>query len=167
MMNPYGMGWHLDRALFDEIFRQCVCTVARGSISLVKGSFVGIDRVDGGSSWLVSVNEGGRSDSSVYRSKWVVDASGRKATVARKVNTFKLKPAFIAPSHTALARLQDSQRRLPVSVLCRLRWPFNCRRHRQPHSNRGLRIRMVVQLSTPRQPPCRRIPHGRLRPDVS
>jgi len=89
MMNPYGVGWHLDRALFDELFRQCMCTVAQGSVSLVKSTFVDIDCVDGDSSWLVSVKNGGGTsrsgDGQVYRSKWVVDASGRKATVARKV----------------------------------------------------------------------------------
>ncbi|KIM53006.1 hypothetical protein SCLCIDRAFT_32223 [Scleroderma citrinum Foug A] len=106
MMNPYGVGWHLDRALFDELFRQCMCTVAQGSVSLVKSTFVDIDRVDGNSAWLVSVNGGGRSDGQVYRSKWVVDASGRKATVARKLGSKTVKEdsllafyaVFVAPS---------------------------------------------------------------------
>lgn len=112
MMNPYGVGWHLDRALFDELFRQCMCTVAQGSVSLVKSTFVDIDRVDGNSAWLVSVNGGGRSDGQVYRSKWVVDASGRKATVARKVCTCRPLHSSSFVSHRHSWALKQSRRTL-------------------------------------------------------
>ncbi|KAL4062181.1 hypothetical protein V8B97DRAFT_1946866 [Scleroderma yunnanense] len=101
MMNPYGMGWHLDRALFDELFRQCMCTAAQGSVSFVKGMFMDIKGIDEDTSWLVTVNEG-----KVYRSRWVIDASGRKATVARKLGSKTVKEdsllafyaIFVAPS---------------------------------------------------------------------
>ena len=87
IMNPFGSGWHLDRAAFDESLREHVLAVCASDISqrsaLLKGKFTTV-RKDGGG-WVVAVDE---SDSNVkkdYRSRWLVDATGRKASVARKV----------------------------------------------------------------------------------
>ncbi|KAG0695981.1 hypothetical protein DFH29DRAFT_953147 [Suillus ampliporus] len=77
MMNPFGMGWHLDRASFDQILRDAVGSVCPDSISLVKSSFLGIDKLP--------------DERMVYHSKWVVDASGRKSSVARKLGSRTVK----------------------------------------------------------------------------
>ncbi|KAG2132997.1 hypothetical protein DEU56DRAFT_914023 [Suillus clintonianus] len=86
MMNPFGMGWHLDRASFDQILRDTVDTICPGSVSLVKSTFIGIDKVDDNNYWSISVKMAS-DDRKVYHSKWVVDASGRKSSVARKLGS--------------------------------------------------------------------------------
>jgi flavin-dependent dehydrogenase len=85
MMNPFGMGWHLDRASFDQILRDTVESICPGRISLVKGAFIGIEKVDDGSYWSISMNSIASDERKVYHSKWVVDATGRKSSIARKV----------------------------------------------------------------------------------
>ncbi|KAG6334749.1 hypothetical protein ID866_4338 [Astraeus odoratus] len=108
IMNPFGMGWHLDRAQFDEILRQSMCTTAQGTISLEKRTFVEIKRTDNDNQWLISAAEHASEHNQLYRSKWVVDASGRKATVGRKLGARIVKEdsllafytVYIAPSTT-------------------------------------------------------------------
>ena len=85
-MNPFGSGWHLDRAAFDESLRERVRFVCDDGVidrnKVVKGKFAGVRKDERG--WIVTAEE---SELKVkeYRSKWLVDASGRKASVARKV----------------------------------------------------------------------------------
>jgi hypothetical protein len=85
MMNPFGMGWHLDRASFDQILRDTVESICPGPVSLVKGTFISIDKTDDSSCWSISVNVSSSDERKLYNSKWVVDASGRKSSIARKV----------------------------------------------------------------------------------
>jgi len=86
IMNPFGSGWHLDRAAFDESLRERVRFVCDDGVidrnKVVKGKFAGVRKDERG--WIVTAEE---SELKVkeYRSKWLVDASGRKASVARKV----------------------------------------------------------------------------------
>ncbi|OBZ79328.1 putative FAD-dependent oxidoreductase LodB [Grifola frondosa] len=104
IMNPYGMGWHLDRAHFDETLRDAVrdaCSPpahvgdsgsgAANSRKLERGRFTGVRRISGG--WEVNVD--GIEESSIqktFRAIWLVDATGRKASLAHKLgaNTTKL-----------------------------------------------------------------------------
>ncbi|CCM05261.1 uncharacterized protein FIBRA_07471 [Fibroporia radiculosa] len=85
MMNPFGMGWHLDRACFDQILRDTVSSAAPDTISLVKGVFMSVDTRDDALHWSLSASIFESDKTRVFTSKWVVDASGRKATVARKL----------------------------------------------------------------------------------
>lgn len=82
MMNPFGYGWHLDRALFDQTLRDAVS--ATGDDRLVNGRFAGAKKVDG--LWEVSVTDSASGEEMTYRTSWLIDASGRKASVAQKVN---------------------------------------------------------------------------------
>ncbi|OAX37453.1 hypothetical protein K503DRAFT_771486 [Rhizopogon vinicolor AM-OR11-026] len=84
-MNSFGMGWHLDRASFDQIMHDTVESILPGRISLVKGTFVGMGRVGGGIYWSISVNGIMSDERKVYNLKWVIDASGRRSSIARKV----------------------------------------------------------------------------------
>lgn len=87
IMNPFGSGWHLDRAVFDESLREhiralCIDGVAEGRMILT-GDFISVQKDD--NIWAVklhSVSVGERT----YYSKWLVDASGRKASVSQKVH---------------------------------------------------------------------------------
>jgi len=87
MMNPFGSGWHLDRAAFDESLREHVLAVCDSDISrrsaLPKGKFATVRKGRGG--WVVTVDESDSNVTKDYRSRWLVDATGRKASVARKV----------------------------------------------------------------------------------
>ena len=87
IFNPFGHGLHLNRADFDEVLRNTVvvnCISESNSRFLFeKGRFKGIHRNDNGL-WNVEIED----DNEVRKSfvaKWVVDATGRKASVATKV----------------------------------------------------------------------------------
>ncbi len=84
-MNPYGMGLHLDRAVFDELLRESVRAISHDQKPghVLHGSFTAVAKDS--NSWLVSVDDVGSGKTIVYRSKWIIDASGRKASVAQKV----------------------------------------------------------------------------------
>ena len=85
ILNPFGHGLHLDRADFDEVLRKTVVSCASESKSrflFEKGRFKGIYRNEKGL-WNVEVEDKGVRKSFV--AKWIVDATGRKASVATKV----------------------------------------------------------------------------------
>ncbi|KAG2133013.1 hypothetical protein DEU56DRAFT_914037 [Suillus clintonianus] len=73
MMTPSGTALHLDRASFDKILRDTVDTICAGSVSLVKSTFISIDKVDDDNHLAISVKMAS-DDRKVYHSKWVVDA---------------------------------------------------------------------------------------------
>ena len=87
LMNPYGAGWHLDRAHFDEMLRGACGTM------LLKGKFVAVRRtdVDGRNlspwyGWEVDVRVAKSDKKETFRAKWLVDATGRRASMAQKVS---------------------------------------------------------------------------------
>ena len=84
-MNPFGHGRHLNRADFDELLRNTVRNCGLGPkhrLALEKGKFKGIQRTSE-DLWSIEVDiNGERKD---ITAKWVLDASGRQATVATKV----------------------------------------------------------------------------------
>ena len=85
----YGSGWHLDRALFDESLRQAVkkgCDKSNDNglpSRIVREQFVSIGKHDG--IWSVHTKHLDTGTTNCYYSKWAVDATGRKASLARKV----------------------------------------------------------------------------------
>ena len=89
--NPFGMGWHLDRAAFDELMRDEVREIAKSQTkdgyvrcSVEKGKFISAEKREDG--WRVHAEAA--STMKHYRSKWLVDATGRKASVAHKASAF-------------------------------------------------------------------------------
>lgn len=86
IMNPFGHGLHLDRAGFDETLRDSVrksggdTTPVR--IEMVHGRFKTAEVVDG--CWIVQVDIDGKERR--FAGAWVIDATGRKASVATKVS---------------------------------------------------------------------------------
>ncbi|KAF8201994.1 hypothetical protein K438DRAFT_1965448 [Mycena galopus ATCC 62051] len=90
--NPFGQGLHLDRAAFDESLRECIRIQQEGSRHLLlKRTFLGV-RKDG-SQWVVNLRVTKSNDTphEEYRSLWLIDASGRKASVAQKLGAKTLK----------------------------------------------------------------------------
>ena len=95
LMNPFGMGWHLDRASFDESLRDAVrsvCSITKSehfpgpSRNLERAKFLEVEKDEEG--WIISAQELKSNEKRKYRSKWIVDATGRKACLARKVDQF-------------------------------------------------------------------------------
>ncbi|KZT69486.1 FAD/NAD(P)-binding domain-containing protein [Daedalea quercina L-15889] len=85
LMNPYGAGWHLDRTRFDETLRETCGSMLR------KGRFVAVRRVDqdaanaNGHGWEVDADMASSGTVETFRVRWIIDATGRKASVARKI----------------------------------------------------------------------------------
>lgn len=91
----YGSGWHLDRPLFDESLRQAVregCDKSKHNSlpsRIVREQFVSIEKHDG--IWCVHTKHLDTGSTNCYYSKWAVDATGRKASLARKLGATTLK----------------------------------------------------------------------------
>lgn len=98
IMNPFGHGWHLDRAAFDELLRDAVLNCVSPqpeqtrddsvlSRGVVKGKIIQGDRKSDGT-WAVRaslVSESAPSEA-IFYAKWLIDGTGRKATLATKVS---------------------------------------------------------------------------------
>ena len=88
-MNPFGHGLHLNRAAFDEMLRSTVTnnpdhdTTTTKSFQVVKGRFKGIEK-DSACNWVVEADVAG-GETTTFIARWVVDATGRKASLAKKV----------------------------------------------------------------------------------
>lgn len=77
LLNPYGTGWHVDRARFDAMLRDEA--VAAGAVLRV-GRLLGAERL-AGDRWLVRIDREAGAVASLGCS-WLVDATGRRAAIA-------------------------------------------------------------------------------------
>lgn len=89
--NAWGPGWHLDRAHFDETIlrsvRRLMDTTGNGTV--LDGRWKSVERK--GSNWLINVDNNDTGLPASYSAKWIIDATGRKASVAKTVRqTLKL-----------------------------------------------------------------------------
>ncbi|KAF8637445.1 hypothetical protein AX17_002810 [Amanita inopinata Kibby_2008] len=96
ILNPFGKGWHLDRAFFDQSLRESVIDICQGSERdtmsqkrVIKARFLSI-RKDG-DLWDVLAEELLSQRECHFQAKWVVDASGRKACLAQKLGAKTVK----------------------------------------------------------------------------
>ncbi|MFE9426540.1 NAD(P)/FAD-dependent oxidoreductase [Kitasatospora sp. NPDC006697] len=78
VLDPYGPGWHLDRALFDARLRQAA--QERGAV-LAEGAVRSAERVADG--WEVLIGQADGTSKAV-RCRWIVDATGRRAALATR-----------------------------------------------------------------------------------
>jgi len=110
-MNVYGSGWHLDRALFDESLRDAVrdnCETTKDDpvpSRVTRERFVSLERRD--DSWLVHTEHVDTGAMHSYYSKWVVDASGRKASLSRKLGAKTLKADKLLAFYCVLVSSED------------------------------------------------------------
>ncbi|GJJ10939.1 hypothetical protein Clacol_005168 [Clathrus columnatus] len=83
IMNPFGSSWHLDRAGFDESLRSIVKSVCEKNKNnkLEKIKFTGVEKSK--ERWTVFAKDPGVEQQ--YQAKWLVDASGRKASLGRAI----------------------------------------------------------------------------------
>ena len=88
ILNPFGEGWHLDRSAFDELLRDTVVNMNEYPLrGLVKGRMTQIDKNIDGTWSLSAAVPVGNTISATYHGRWIIDATGRKASIATKVGT--------------------------------------------------------------------------------
>lgn len=92
ILNPFGHGLHLNRAAFDETVRQTIVQVSHQDprIGFLKGRLLDLQSTD--QKWTIRVKVD--DEVKVINTRWVVDATGRKASLATKVGVFE-KPGVI------------------------------------------------------------------------
>lgn len=75
IFDPHGHGWHLDRARFDALLRDAA---RDAGVEVLEGMAIGeMERED--SAWRIRLGDGEE-----VRAAWLVDATGRRAAIARR-----------------------------------------------------------------------------------
>ena len=110
IMNPFGHGLHLGRAAFDEMLRNTVTNNfehdTTRSFQVVKGRFKGIEK-DSACNWVVEADIAG--ETMTFIARWVIDATGRKASLAKKVSI------LFVPSHLTTEIPTIASSSVPIS----------------------------------------------------
>lgn len=79
IFNPYGTGWHVDRARFDEMLARCAEEAGAG---VYRGG-VTVSHAQGNArSWRIEISCGNRRQR--FETQFLVDATGRSSWFARK-----------------------------------------------------------------------------------
>ena len=80
LFNPYGSGWHVDRAAFDSMLAGAA---AKAGATLLVSARITAIRQDTSGAWLLEVAQD--QNKRILCARWLVDATGRKAFLARKL----------------------------------------------------------------------------------
>jgi flavin-dependent dehydrogenase len=80
IFNPYGSGWHVDRARFDAMLAQAA---ENAGVHVLRGAQLISIQETAGNGWRVEVGAEGKQLE--WESQFVVDATGRASTLARKL----------------------------------------------------------------------------------
>jgi flavin-dependent dehydrogenase len=87
LVSPYGCGWHVDRLAFDRMLANAAADT--GALLRYGTTCVGYDRsVDG--RWALRLSERGSGVPSTTRARVLVDATGRSASVARRLGAERI-----------------------------------------------------------------------------
>jgi flavin-dependent dehydrogenase len=84
-MNPFGSGFHLERGGFDQLVRDAVDKAPASVHGLLKANFKSVEKANDGEGWLVHIDSADGT-STYLQTRWIVDATGRKASVATKAS---------------------------------------------------------------------------------
>lgn len=87
-MNPYGEGWHLDRAKCDQFMRDWWKRFTLNGVrELYEGTTFQSAEKESDGRWVVTIRQAGLDGNheDTIMCDWLVDASGRKSCIARKV----------------------------------------------------------------------------------
>jgi len=79
IFNPYGAGWHVDRARFDAWLARCAEEVGA---TVYRGAQLTSWASDAAGGWEIEIGRG--AEQLCYRTRFLIDASGRAASFARK-----------------------------------------------------------------------------------
>jgi flavin-dependent dehydrogenase len=80
IFNPYGNGWHVDRSRFDAMLAQAA---ENAGVHVLRGAQLISIQETAGNGWRVEVGAEGKQLE--WESQFVVDATGRASTLARKL----------------------------------------------------------------------------------
>ena len=80
LYNPYGCGWHVDRAGFDAMLARAA---ERAGAVLIVSARITAFRQDSNGAWVLEATQEGKTR--LFRGRWLVDATGRKAYLASKL----------------------------------------------------------------------------------
>ncbi len=81
LADPHGPGWHLDRLRFDADLR---AAAREAGVAFEPGLVRSVERA--GEAWRISCRRrGGREETATVLARFLVDATGRRATVARSL----------------------------------------------------------------------------------
>jgi flavin-dependent dehydrogenase len=106
LRDPHGSGWHLRRAAFDADLRQAA--LAAGGESRI-GRVGRVERA--GDVWRLRLGD------DVLQTRWLVDATGRGATVARRVGAVRVRDDELTAVYAwARPRRGDRDRRVLVEA---------------------------------------------------
>lgn len=86
ILNPYGNGWHIDRAAFDAMLREAAQSAGAKLLAPAKVETL-TSNPDG--TWRMAVNSPGGATQE-FRARFVVDASGRSSSLARRFGGHRL-----------------------------------------------------------------------------
>jgi flavin-dependent dehydrogenase len=79
IFNPYGHGWHLDRARFDAML---ALAAEEAGATVYRGAHLASWKPAAAGGWEIEIGRG--AEQMRYRTRFLVDASGRAAFFARK-----------------------------------------------------------------------------------
>ncbi|KDQ58313.1 hypothetical protein JAAARDRAFT_716233, partial [Jaapia argillacea MUCL 33604] len=91
MMNPFRMGYHLDCAKFDQSLRDAVASTLKSPSGVSKSIFTSVERQSNPEHWVISTRDLNSQEPKVFTACWVIDASGRKASLAHKLGANTVK----------------------------------------------------------------------------
>ncbi|GIW08807.1 MAG: hypothetical protein KatS3mg060_3612 [Dehalococcoidia bacterium] len=101
LREPWGTGWHLDRVAFDQQLRRAA---ERAGVRLLRGSVSSLGGGPGG--WVVA------TDAGTLQAEFVVDATGRRAALARQLGARRRvldhQIALVAFLHPIDAPIEDT-----------------------------------------------------------
>jgi flavin-dependent dehydrogenase len=105
IFNPYGSGWHVDRARFDAMLAQAA---ENAGVQVFRGAQLISAQERSGSRWRVEI--GAKEKQLGCNTQFLVDATGRASTIARKLGASRRSydrligvVAFFTPDSRGLA----------------------------------------------------------------
>jgi flavin-dependent dehydrogenase len=102
VFNPHGHGWHLDRLRFEAMLRDAARN--EGAALSHGARFTAAERGEG--FWRVTLKAGGASR--VVLADWLVDATGRRSAVARRMGAKRVQDDRLVAYHTRFQQAEDS-----------------------------------------------------------
>lgn len=113
LRNLDGAGWHLDRPRFDAWLR--AEAMQRGAAFMAPVQRVRVQPAAGGDGWCAQVQRAGRL--LPVHARWVVDATGRQAGIARQLGAQRQVQDKLACGWVVAAPVGGAQGTIPASEL--------------------------------------------------
>ena len=107
IFDPNGHGWHLDRARFDATLRDAA---RDAGMEVVPARLVEVVR--DGAGWCVTL-AGDKQGGNELRTAWLIDATGRRAAVARRAGAARRRDDALVAFYTRFRTRAGTRPRWP------------------------------------------------------